>query len=63
MWCVGVLYFILLTNRMMFIEQPDDSYKKTEWTLELDRHPFQNCMHVSVEGLKFLDDVVRYEFS
>ena len=60
-WCVGVFYFILLTNRMMF-EMQQNSYKKTEWSLETDRSPLANCMHVSLEGIKFIDDVVRFDF-
>lgn len=63
-WCVGVLYFILLTNRMMFTEQDyNNNYQKDEWVLQIDRNAYENCMHVSVEGLKFIDDLVRFKFS
>ena len=61
-------YFILLTNRIIF---PKDymqaglrKYRKDDWSIKLyhDTRPHENFKNISLEAVKFINDLVRFDY-
>ena len=68
-WGIGVAFFILVTCRPMFPQKQTtksggSKFKKTSWAICLynDIEPDQNFKHYSLSSVKFINDLVRYDF-
>ena len=67
-WGIGVAYFILVTNRLIFPKEINRNgvkrYYKEAWSLKLfnGNTPEENMHSMSLAAIKFINDLIRYDF-